>query len=99
MPGIANRGLCQVFFFPCCSKVIMSGVNGNVIMSGYGDDNPDDERREAARSNTKSVSRGADGGGGRDGDRSQRASMLPDQSSGNQAGSEGSDAWKSGQAV
>jgi hypothetical protein len=49
----------------------MSGVNDNVIMSGCGDDNPDDERREAARDNTKSVSRGADGGGGRDGDRSQ----------------------------
>ena len=48
----------------------MSGVNGKVI-SGYGDDNPDDERREAARGYTKSVSRGADGGGGRDGDRSQ----------------------------
>jgi hypothetical protein len=42
----------------------MSGVNGQVIMSGCGDDNPDDERREAARSNTESVSRGADGGGG-----------------------------------
>jgi hypothetical protein len=55
----------------CCSKVIMSGVNGNVIMSGCGDDNPDDERREAARGNTKSVSRGADGDGGWDGDRSQ----------------------------
>ena len=49
----------------------MSGVNGNVIMSGCRDDNPDDERREAARDNTKSVSRGADGGGGWDGDRSQ----------------------------
>src|SRR5262245_39724282 len=33
----------------CCSKVIMSGVNGNVIMSGCGDDHSDDERREAAR--------------------------------------------------
>src|SRR5262249_28098663 len=32
----------------CCSKVIMSGVNGNVIMSGCGDDHSDDERREAA---------------------------------------------------
>jgi len=39
----------------CCTKVIMSGVNDKVIMSGCGDDNPDDERREAARSNTKSV--------------------------------------------
>ena len=28
----------------CGSKVILSGVNGNVIMSGCGDDNPDDER-------------------------------------------------------
>ena len=45
----------------------MSGVNGNVIMSVYGDDNTDDEGREAARDNTKSVSRGADGGGGGDG--------------------------------
>ena len=34
---------------PCCSKVIMSGGISNVIMSGCGDDNPDDERREAAR--------------------------------------------------
>ena len=64
----------------CCTKVIMSGVNGNVIMSGCGDDNPDDERREAARINTESVSRRADGGGGGEGDRSQRAAMLPDQS-------------------
>ena len=39
----------------CCTKVIMSGVNDKVIMSGCGDDNPDDERREAARDNTKSV--------------------------------------------
>ena len=29
----------------------MSGVNGNVIMSGYGDENPDDEGREAAKDN------------------------------------------------
>jgi hypothetical protein len=36
----------------------MSGVNGNVIMSGCGDDNPDDERREAARDHTTSVPRG-----------------------------------------
>src|SRR5262245_53737246 len=55
----------------CCTKVIMSGVNGNVIMSVCRDDNPDNERRKAARDNTKSVSRGADGGGGWDGDRSQ----------------------------
>src|SRR5262245_23705805 len=43
--------LCQ----KCCTKVIMSGVNGNVIMSGWRDDNPDDERREAARGYTKSI--------------------------------------------
>src|SRR5215510_8755244 len=83
----------------CCTKVIMSGVNDKVIMSGCGDDNPDDERREAARGNTKSVSRGADGGGGRDGNRSQRAAMLPDQSSGNQARGEGSGSWESGSSV
>ncbi len=29
----------------CCSKVIMSVGISNVIMSGCGDDNPDDERR------------------------------------------------------
>jgi hypothetical protein len=39
-------------FKVCCSKVIMSGVNGNVIMSGCGDGNPDDERRETVRDNT-----------------------------------------------
>src|SRR5215813_9592805 len=39
----------------CCTKVIMSGVNSNVIMSGWRDDNPDDERREAARGYTKSI--------------------------------------------
>jgi hypothetical protein len=33
----------------CSSNVILSGVNGNVIMSGCGDDNPDDARREANR--------------------------------------------------
>ena len=44
------------------SKVIMSGVNSNVIMSGYGNENPDDEGREAARGNTKSVSRRANDG-------------------------------------
>ena len=42
----------------------MSGVNGNVIMSGYGDNNPDDEGREAARDYTKSVSRRANDGEG-----------------------------------
>src|SRR4030095_3529405 len=84
---------------PCCTKVIMSGVNGNVIMSGCGDDNSDDERRETARDNTKSVSRRADSGGGGDGDRSQRAAVLPDQGTGNQARSEGSGPWESGQGM
>src|SRR5262245_58898114 len=83
----------------CCSKVIMSGINGNVIMSGCGDDHSDDERREAARDNTKSDSRRADSGGGRDGDRSQRAAVLPDQSWGNQASGEGSGAWESWSSV
>ncbi len=48
----------------CCSKVIMSGVNSNVIMSGYGDENPDDEGREAVRDYTKSVSRRVNDGEG-----------------------------------
>src|SRR5262249_20123026 len=77
---IVTSALTTKFVAGCGTKVIMSGVNGNVIMSGCRDDNPDDERREAARDNTKSVSRGADSGGGRDGDRSQRAAVLPDQS-------------------
>jgi len=37
----------------CCSNVTMSGVNGNVIMSGWGNDNPDNGRREAVRGNSK----------------------------------------------
>src|SRR5262249_23877189 len=74
------RPACKTNYSCCCTKVIMSGVNGNVIMSGCRDDNPDDERREAAKSNTKSVSRGTDSGGGRGSDRSQRAAVLPDQS-------------------
>lgn len=32
----------------------MSGAIGNVIISGYRDDNPDDARRETARHNTNS---------------------------------------------
>src|SRR5215831_20624822 len=45
-----NRELLSIKILSlCCTKVIMSGVNGNVIMSGWRDDNPDDERREAAR--------------------------------------------------
>jgi 2,5-dihydroxypyridine 5,6-dioxygenase len=34
--------------------VNLSGVNGNVIMSGCGDDNRDDERGEAVKDHTKS---------------------------------------------
>src|ERR1700751_3152188 len=44
----------------CSSKVNLSGVNGNVIMSGCVDDNPDDEGSEAAGSNTESFSRRVD---------------------------------------
>src|ERR1043166_1717205 len=45
-------------FLPeCSSKVNLSGVNGNVIMSGCVDDNPDDEGREEAGSNTESFPR------------------------------------------
>src|SRR5262249_2722378 len=94
-----SNALSTYALHECCTKVIMSGVNGKVIMSGWRDDNPDDERREAARSNTESVSRGADGGGGRGSNRSQRAAVLPDQSTGNQGGSERSGAWESWSSV
>ena len=43
--------------FVCCSKVNLSGSNSNVIMSGWKDDNPDDERRETTRRNSTSVSK------------------------------------------
>jgi hypothetical protein len=39
------------------SKVNLSGVNGNVIMSGWKDDKPDNARREAIRRNTASISK------------------------------------------
>ena len=68
--------------FGCCSKVNLSGVNSNVIMSGCGDDNPDDEGREAARDHSKSVSRQADGSRGGFDTKGQRAAMLPDQGAG-----------------
>jgi hypothetical protein len=65
-------------------------------MSGCGDDNPDDERREAARDNTKSVSRGADDGRGGLGSRSLRAAVVPDQSAGEPTRGEGSHPWQPG---
>ncbi|MSP39148.1 MAG: AAA family ATPase [Deltaproteobacteria bacterium] len=49
-------GLVNMEEVVCCSKVIMSGVNGNVIMSGWKDDNPDNERRETTRRNSTSIS-------------------------------------------
>src|SRR4030095_13740656 len=66
----------------CGSKVNLSGENSNVIMSGCGDDNPDDERREAIKDYTKSVSRRSDGGASGAGVGNQRAAVLPDQSPG-----------------
>lgn len=54
-----------------CSKVILSGVNGKVIMSRCRDDNPEEAMREAARSYPVKVSSRADGDGGGDGVRSQ----------------------------
>jgi hypothetical protein len=42
----------------CSSKVNLTGVNGHVIISGCGDDNPDDARREAHKNNSTSVLRG-----------------------------------------
>src|SRR5438046_6196278 len=55
IPTTVEKGFCG-------SKVNLSGVNRNVIMSGCGDDIPVDERREAVKDHTKSVSRRSDGG-------------------------------------
>ena len=41
--NIASESATTPTIFSCGSKVILSGVNGNVIMSGCGNDNPDDE--------------------------------------------------------
>jgi hypothetical protein len=38
--------------------MLLTGVNSNIIMSGCGDDNPDDARREAARGHFERVFRG-----------------------------------------
>jgi ATP-binding cassette subfamily F protein uup len=66
----------------CGSKVTLSGVNGNVIMSGWRDDNPDNARREAIRRSTASVSKRADDGASRTGDGIERTAVLPGQSAG-----------------
>jgi hypothetical protein len=46
----------------CDSNVILTGVNGNVIVSACGDDNSDDASREADKGYSKSVSERADSG-------------------------------------
>ena len=66
----------------CSSNMILSGVNGNVIMSGWKDDNPDNERRETTRRNPTSVSQRADRGTSRTGPGTKRTAMLPGQSAG-----------------
>ena len=45
IPLFCPQDLVNPSLMLCCSKVIMSGGISNVIMSGCGDDNPDDERR------------------------------------------------------
>src|SRR5712692_9176362 len=79
----------------CCSKVNQSWVNGNVIMSGWGDDHPDDEGREADSGYTKSVSRGADDGRGGVGAWGFRAPQFQDQGQDERGGSERSHSWQS----
>src|SRR5258707_13291348 len=83
----------------CSSNMIMSGANGNVIMSGWGDDNPDNARREATRRNTTSVSKRADRGASRTGAGSKRTAVLPDQSPGGKGRSQGSGSWQPWTAV
>src|SRR6266542_1004625 len=76
-----------------------SGVNSNVIMSGCGDDNPDDEGREADRGNSTSVSRRANGRRSSNDSRRQRATVLSDQSSGQGARGQRSGSRQSGPTV
>jgi hypothetical protein len=83
----------------CCSNVKVSGVNGDVIMSGWKDDNPDNERRETTGHNTTSVSKRANRGASGTGDGSQRTAVLPGQSPGREGRSEGSGSWQPWTAV
>jgi hypothetical protein len=73
----------------------MSGVNGNVIMSGCEDDNPDDEDEKRLeiiqrvfREELTVVEAAMVLG-------SQRSALLPSQGSGKRARSEGGGAWES----
>ncbi len=50
-----NLACATAMVLSCCSKVNLSGSNGNVNMSGWKDDNPDDERRETTRHHTTIV--------------------------------------------
>src|SRR5258705_7599716 len=83
----------------CSSNVIMTGANGNVIMSGWGNDNPDDARREATRRNTTSVSKRADRGASRTGDGIKRTAVLPGQSTSRKGRSQRSRSWQPWTAV
>src|SRR4026209_350867 len=58
-------------------------------MSGWKDDNPDDERRETTRRNSTSVSQRTDGGGSGTDTGAQREAGLPDQSPGKEERSQG----------
>src|SRR5882762_5361407 len=71
-------GVVNYLFSLCSSKVNLSGANGNVIMSGWEDDNPDNARRETIRRNPTSVSKRADSGASRTSDGGQRTAVLPD---------------------
>jgi hypothetical protein len=44
-----RRAQSRIRIAPCSSNVNLTGVNSNVIMSGWVDDNPDDERQESDR--------------------------------------------------
>ncbi len=53
--GLASYSVSRHEVGRCCSKVNLSGSNGNVNMSGWKDENPDDERRETTRHHTTIV--------------------------------------------
>src|SRR5215204_5680000 len=60
--------LSTKFISPCCSKAIMSGVNGNVIMSGWGNGHhPDNATTKANRDHRASFKKRTNGDRGSDG--------------------------------
>ena len=58
----------NVNFAFCCSKAIMSGINGNMIMSGWGNGHhPDNETKKADRDRREGLEEQSNGDRSSDG--------------------------------